>query len=80
MLRVHPVSLNTVSYNAVIRALESIRDGKQGIVDQAAADDGKLVSNTVTLREDPPIINDVFIDTVGDPEFYKSKLTQALGT
>lgn len=28
---------------------------------------------------DPPVITDIFIDTVGDPEFYKSRLTSALG-
>ena len=28
---------------------------------------------------EPPVVTDIFIDTVGDPEFYKSRLTSALG-
>lgn len=59
MLRTTPVSLNYISYEAVIKALETIRDS-----------DNML---------NPPIIKDIFIDTVGDPEFYKSRLTNALG-
>lgn len=57
MLRSHPVSLNTISYNAVIQMLSIIRDHEPN----------------------PPNVTDVFIDTVGDPEFYKSKLISALG-
>ena len=38
---------------------------------------------SISLQEipsgDPPVVTDVFIDTVGDPEFYKSRLTSALG-
>lgn len=29
--------------------------------------------------EDPPIVTDIYVDTVGDPEYYKSRLTSALG-
>lgn len=57
MLRVNPISLNTLSYSAVIRMLSTIRDHEPN----------------------PPCVTDVFVDTVGDPEFYKSKLTSALG-
>ena len=58
MLKPRPVSLNAISYDAVIRCLEKIRDSEPK----------------------PPLIHDVFIDTVGDPETYKSRLTRALGT
>jgi ribonuclease H2 subunit A len=57
MLKPQPISLNAISYRAVIRILEIIRD-----TDRA------------------PTINEIFIDTVGDPEYYKSTLTKALGT
>ncbi len=57
MQRVNPVSLNAISYDAVIRALETIRD----------------------FGNNPPIITDVYIDTVGDPDTYKSRLVRALG-
>lgn len=56
MLRPQPTSLNALSFHAVIKILETIRD-----------------------VENPPGIGDIFIDTVGDPEFYKSTLTHALG-
>jgi ribonuclease H2 subunit A len=59
MLRAHPISLNTISYDAVIRILATIRDPPK--------------------EENPPQVTDVFIDTVGDPEFYKSRLVNALG-
>lgn len=59
MLRSSPVSLNALSYDAVIRALKKI---------------------VVPIGHDaPPIVTDVFIDTVGDPEYYKSRLIQGLG-
>lgn len=51
-----PISLNTLSYNAVITALETIRDAPN-----------------------PPSFTDIYIDTVGDPSTYKSKLTSVLG-
>ena len=57
MLRVQPVSLNRISYDAVIKALKTIND----------------------IEPNPPLIGDIYIDTVGDPEFYKSTLTSALG-
>lgn len=57
MLRPSPISLNALSYDAVIRALKKIVNG----------------------CKNPPQITQVFIDTVGDPEFYKNRLTSALG-
>lgn len=60
MLRSSPVSLNVLSYDAVIRALKKI-----------VAPNG---------QDDVPVVTDVFIDTVGDPEYYKSRLIQGLGT
>lgn len=78
MLRVEPVSLNAISYNAVIRALEIIRDGGRGHI-IAPSSSGSSNSST-DPEEDPPIVTDVFVDTVGDPEYYKSRLTNALGT
>ena len=57
MQRVNPVSLNAISYDAVIRALETIRD----------------------YGSNPPLVTEVYVDTVGDPEYYKSRLTKALG-
>lgn len=57
MLRAQSQSLNSISYDAVIRALETIRDA----------------------GDNPPVVKDVYVDTVGDPEFYKSRLTRALG-
>lgn len=57
MLRPQPVSLNAISYNAVIKALERVRD-------------------TAPIA---PIIVDVYVDTVGDPDYYKSRLVNALG-
>jgi ribonuclease H2 subunit A len=57
MLRSSPVSLNALSYEAVIRGLK------------------KIIEN----ESDSPNVTDVFIDTVGDPEYYKSKLVAALG-
>ena len=56
MLRASPVSLNALSYQAVVRALK------------------KIVSPT-----NPPQITDVFVDTVGDPDYYKSVLESSLG-
>ncbi len=35
---------------------------------------------SIFLHTEPPQITDIYIDTVGDPEFYKSRLTNALGT
>lgn len=58
MLRPQPVSLNAISYNAVIKALERVRD-------------------TSPIA---PIIVDVYVDTVGDPDYYKSRLVGALGS
>eukprot|EP01038_Epipyxis_sp_PR26KG_P005185 gene5185-7215_t len=62
MLRVNPVSLNTISYSAVIKILQMIADGG-----------GQGVSG------DSPQVTEIFIDTVGDPSFYKSQLVRALG-
>lgn len=57
MLRPHPVSLNAMSYDAVVKALETIRD----------------------VEPVPPCPSNIYIDTVGDPEYYKSWLVRALG-
>jgi len=59
MLRSTPISLNVLSYDAVIRALRTIV--------------------TPIGLENPPIVTDVFIDTVGDPDYYKSRLIAGLG-
>jgi len=59
MLRRNPISLNALSYDAVVWMLEQIRDGKDG---------------------EAPIINEVFVDTVGDPETYRAWLVRCLGT
>ena len=56
MLRSSPVSLNALSFQAVITALETIRDADNG-----------------------PKVGGIFVDTVGDAEYYKSTLTRALG-
>ena len=57
MLKATPISLNTLSYDAVCRMLSRIQNEKP-------------IS---------PQITDIFIDTVGDPEFYKSRLIANLG-
>lgn len=57
MLKPSPISLNALSYSAVIKILETIRD-----VDRA------------------PLVTDIYIDTVGDAEYYKTTLTNAVGT
>jgi ribonuclease H2 subunit A len=81
MLRVEPVSLNAISYNAVIRALEIIRDGGRGHIAPTSSSSGSINNtNPTDSEQDPPIVGDIFIDTVGDPEYYKSRLTNALGT
>lgn len=67
MLRMEPISLNALSYDAVVRALETIRDGYV-TKDTSPGCAGKV-----------PIIGDVFVDTVGDPEYYKSRLQRCLG-
>jgi hypothetical protein len=58
MMKAHARSLNTISYDGVIKMLEIIRD----------------------VKPNPPFINEVYVDTVGDPETYKSRLQMALGT
>jgi ribonuclease H2 subunit A len=67
MLRIQPVSLNSLSYDAVVRALETIRDG------YVTKDTSPACATKV------PIIGDIFVDTVGDPEYYKSRLQRSLG-
>ena len=57
MLRSSPVSLNTISYDAVVSALKKI----------------------VTTNSVAPVITTVFVDTVGDPDYYRSKLVEGLG-
>lgn len=57
MLRANPISLNTLSYDAVCRMLQRIVDEKPVA----------------------PQVTDVFVDTVGDPDFYKSRLVANLG-
>jgi len=58
MLRRNPVSLNALSYDAVVWMLETIRDGHGG---------------------EPPVVGEVYVDTVGDPETYRAWLVRALG-
>ena len=83
MLRVDPVSLNAISYNAVIRALEIIRDGGRGHIavesestsittatttassSSSGSSSSSVFSTLAALNMDPPIIADIFIDTVG---------------
>jgi ribonuclease H2 subunit A len=60
MMRRNPVSLNALSYDAVIWMLEQIRDG---------GNEGG----------EAPMVGDVYVDTVGDPETYRAWLTRALG-
>ena len=84
MLRANPVSLNAISYDAVIRALEIIRSGRiPSSSSKKSADEldkNKSGTNRTTKESsEAPIVTDVFIDTVGDPAFYKSRLVQALG-
>lgn len=57
MLKVNPVSLNVISYNAVVRMLEKVKDSKK-----------------------PPIVTTTYVDTVGDPDYYRSYLERAIGT
>lgn len=57
MLRRSPVSLNTISYDAVIRALKTI----------------------IKTNDIAPVITTVYVDTVGDPDYYRSKLVEGLG-
>ncbi len=56
-MKASPVSLNAMSYDAVIRGLKKI----------------------VSEKDVAPVVTDVFVDTVGDPEFYKSRLIAGLG-
>ena len=77
MLRVDPVSLNAISYNAVIRALEIIRDGGRGHIamesesttitssSSGSSSSSSVFSSLAAMNMDPPIITDIFIDTVG---------------
>ena len=59
MLQINPVSLNELSYQAVIRALKKIQ---------------------LMCSENPQlIISNIYVDTVGDPEYYKNKLIDAVG-
>lgn len=57
MLKATPKSLNSLSYDAVIEMLETIRD----------------------ISPNPPRVEHVYVDTVGDPTFYRNKLMEALG-
>lgn len=87
MLRASPVSLNAISYNAVIRSLEIIRDGRipESKDTDETTNSGNFSSeqpppvSTISKLMEPPIVTDIFIDTVGDPAYYKSRLVQALG-
>ena len=97
MLRVSPVSLNAISYNAVIRSLEIIRDGKIPTYKSSISSINQTEKSSSTVLKDlkpenvplhknvsdnlldPPIVTNIFIDTVGDPAYYKNRLIQALG-
>ena len=67
MLKPIPKSLNAISYDGVINMLSTIRDG------------GVNTNNTVLDPDQAPIVNHVYVDTVGDPETYKQRLTSAFG-
>lgn len=87
MLRANPVSLNAISYDAVIRALEIIRSGRAPSSSSKTPAEELVKNKSGTKTEiqrmrdssEAPIVTDVFIDTVGDPAYYKSRLVQALG-
>lgn len=57
MLRANPISLNALSYDAVVRILR------------------RIVAETPVA----PQVTDIYIDTVGDPETYRSRLVANLG-
>ena len=70
MLRANPISLNALSYDAVARILKRI-----------TAEEAPTHTTTSSSfsHSSPPQVTDVYIDTVGDPEFYKSRLVSSLG-
>ena len=65
MLRRSPISLNALSYDAVVWMLEQIRDGGTGGGGEGSSD--------------APVVGDIYVDTVGDPETYRAWLVRALG-
>ncbi len=77
MQRAQPISLNRLSYDAVIQALECIRSirPEAPIVDHVYVDTGSNFNLfAVTIY-----YNYFLTEIVGDPEYYKSQLIRALG-
>lgn len=66
MQRRNPISLNTLSYDAVVRMLRKISRG------------GEL-NKSLCVKQVEPVVTDIYIDTVGDPETYRSRLESHLG-
>jgi ribonuclease H2 subunit A len=64
MLRRNPVSLNEISYRSVVKILQTIHDYL------------KILSEETSIYHR---ITNVYVDTVGDPEYYKNRLKQGLG-
>jgi len=60
MLKSTPISLNRLSYDAVVTMLTHI------------------TSSSLSLSVTPPLPSHVYVDTVGDPDYYKSYLTSSL--
>jgi len=66
MLKRHPISLNEISYQSVIKILSTVNETIRS-------------QNNNNTSKSFIRITKVFIDTVGDPEYYKSRLRQGLG-
>lgn len=81
MLKACPISLNTLSYNGVIKILETIRDIKPirecPTVQHVYVDTGLFYFIFIKNFLNISLILNYYL--VGDPEFYKSKLLSALG-
>jgi hypothetical protein len=72
MLKPTPISLNQLSYNTVVWCLERIRDyGISGASCIPKGDSATLATQTASSKDTSPIVNELYIDTVGDPETYK---------
>ena len=66
MLRVNPVSLNAISYNAVIRALEIIRDGHAPI-SKPYKQQPKIMSSGDVIHNDKTVNTGSIIGTFTIP-------------
>jgi ribonuclease HII len=70
MLRRTPVSLNQMSYDSVIRALKLMRSPPH------------CNNNHHPDKHDQPVnftIDTIFVDTVGDPDYYQRRLWEGVG-